>query len=559
MSTSASASMSRSAAVAARLSGSAPLCLDDVTEPSRLIARLRDPADPVGAYVSGQFTSAGRAQLGAYDGTEPPPLPLQQAVIAELNRLQSSADGVWSKKALAAARMTSDVRERLKRRPSAADRDWVNRFRLEMAFPTELARTPINQLEQHGARLFTGRYRRVYSAAVERSMAVLESLGAVDDAVRDRLWDPVLFGAHHLAIVAAQKAAVTRRIQLAAAVVVGFIVLATPRIAWSIGGRPPVGWGDLGQVFTYVWGMLAALLVIGFFVAIGSWLSTRLLVRQVHDLRYYAIAFVSWPGLVMGFYAFQTVRSLRLGTVEGVVGAAALMAASGLWLVLLAGLGTHAVASRRLDRWLEDDHPDVIVIHGLLACLGILDADRNCLGALENRQRLADRFETMALCLGRQFGRFDTRDPSDPWVSQTGRELAFAMRKLKRWVATPRLDTAEHLIVRLRSDLVHAAAGAWGHLERAAEEAPPAPSRTRRWRDATVGAVRAIVVAALPFAVVWGAGAFGLGEPLRGQLLVSAGIWAVLTILLYLDPGSTAQLAALRDALPHGKGRTSQP
>jgi len=54
---------------------------------------------------------------------------------------------------------------------------------------------------------------------------------------------------------------------------------------------------------------------------------------------------------------------------------------------------------------------------------------------------------------------------------------------------------------------------------------------------------------------VWGAGTYGLGEPLRTQLTVSASAWAILTILLYLDPNSGRQLAALRDALPHGKGK----
>jgi hypothetical protein len=67
--------------------------------------------------------------------------------------------------------------------------------------------------------------------------------------------------------------------------------------------------------------------------------------------------------------------------------------------------------------------------------------------------------------------------------------------------------------------------------------------------------VRTIVVAGLALAAVWAAGPFGLGEPLRTQLTVSAGAWAVLTILLYLDPSSSRQLAALRDALPHGKGK----
>ena len=143
----------------------------------------------------------------------------------------------------------------------------------------------------------------------------------------------------------------------------------------------------------------------------------------------------------------------------------------------------------------------------------------------------------------------------DPWVAQTAREIAFAVRKLKRWVATPFVDTAEHLVARLRADLLHAAAGAWGHFERCPEEpAPPVPA-VSRVRQLVAGGARTVVIAALPLVAVWVAGAYGLSEPLRTQLIVSAGAWAVLTILLYVDPGSARQLAALRDALPHGKGK----
>ncbi len=110
-------------------------------------------------------------------------------------------------------------------------------------------------------------------------------------------------------------------------------------------------------------------------------------------------------------------------------------------------------------------------------------------------------------------------------------------------------------MARLRTDLLHAAAGAWGHLERGVDEVPPAESPAGSLRERALGAVRTVVIAGLPLAAVWGAGAWGLGEPLRSQLFVSGGAWAILTILLYLDPNSSRQLAALRDALPHGKGK----
>jgi hypothetical protein len=544
----------RAAAAAATLSGAGPLSLDDVVQPAALVRRLRDPHDPVGAYLRAQFTAAGQAHLDRYDGVESPSPELQQAVVDELNRLLAGDGNLWGN-AFAAVRMREEVRKRLQRPAAAADRAWMNRFRLEVVLP-ELARRPLNQLECAGSDIFTARHRHLYAAAIERSMSRLESLGALDADTRDRLWDSVLFGSHHTAILQVQKAAVHRRLLAGALIVAGLVLLGMPPLAWAVGGRPPASLPDLVQILRYFYTTAAVLVAIGALVGLGGWLSTQFLLRRIHDIRYYAIAFVSWPGLVMAYAAFQVTSLLKRGTLDAVSEAAGLMAAGGLWLVLLAWLGGSEGGKWGLDRWFEEDHPDVVVVDGLLTSLAIVDGDRGGFWLLDTRQRLADEFERMAACIERVFPRrFEARPAADPWVAQTARELAFALRRLKRWVATPRLDTAEHLITRLRVDLVHAAAGAWGHFERVAEEPLPEPARAQTWRAGAVGAVRTIVIASLPLAAVWGAGTYGLGEPLRTQLTVSAGAWAVLTILLYLDPNSSRQLAALRDALPHGKGK----
>jgi hypothetical protein len=544
----------RAAAAAATLSGAGPLSLDDVVQPAALVRRLRDPHDPVGAYLRAQFTAAGQAHLDRYDGVESPSPELQQAVVDELNRLLAGDGNLWGN-AFAAVRMREEVRKRLQRPAAAADRAWMNRFRLEVVLP-ELARRPLNQLECAGSDIFTARHRHLYAAAIERSMSRLESLGALDANTRDRLWDSVLFGAHHTAILQVQKAAVHRRLLAGALIVAGLVLLGMPPLAWAVGGRPPASLPDLVQILRYFYTTAAVLVAIGALVGLGGWLSTQFLLRRIHDIRYYAIAFVSWPGLVMAYAAFQVTSLLKRGTLDAVSEAAGLMAAGGLWLLLLAWLGGSEGGKWGLDRWFEEDHPDVVVVDGLLTSLAIVDGDRGGFWLLDTRQRLADEFERMAACIERVFPRrFEARPAADPWVAQTARELAFALRRLKRWVATPRLDTAEHLITRLGVDLVHAAAGAWGHFERVAEEPLPEPARAQTWRAGAVGAVRTIVIASLPLAAVWGAGTYGLGEPLRTQLIVSAGAWAVLTILLYLDPNSSRQLAALRDALPHGKGK----
>jgi hypothetical protein len=218
-------------------------------------------------------------------------------------------------------------------------------------------------------------------------------------------------------------------------------------------------------------------------------------------------------------------------------------------------LGLRQASQWSLERWFEDDHADVVVTDGLLSCLVLLDGQSPRLWSLPVRQQIAAQLERVAACIERVFPRrFEGRASADPWVAQTAREMALGLRKLKRWVATPLEDTIGRLVGRLREDLLHAAAGAWGHLERSPDEAV-VPATARPVREMLAHAIRTIVIAALPLAGVWAARAYGLGEPLRTQLAVSASAWAVLTLLLYLDPNSAKQLATLRDALPGGKGK----
>jgi hypothetical protein len=529
------------------------MSVDDIRQPEQLVSRLRDPHDTVGAYLRKHFTPEGREQIDRYDDTEPPSPTLLATVVAELNGLLTRGDLLTG--AVARLPLRKEVRKRLQWRARPADLVWTNRFRLEVVLP-ELAPTPLNRLELAGAELFTGRSRHLYSQAVERSMGRLETLDAIDAETRDRMWNQIVSGAHDTALVEVQKAAVRRRLLIGALIVAAVVFLAMPLLAWRLGGRPPVSWQDLALAPRYLVGIIVILLVIGAFVALGSWLSTRLLLlRPVHDTRYYAIAFVSWPGLVIAYSIVRVAQLLEQPTLDAIVDAAAHMAAGALWLVLLGGLALAEAARWGLERSLETDHPDVVVADGLLTCLAIVDSHRHSFWMLEPRQQLANELERIAACIAREFPRrFGGRADADPWVAQTAHELAFAVRKLKRWVATPRLDTAEHLIERLRTDLEHAAAGAWGHLERCAEETVPAPPPPG-WREQALSLARTVVVAGLPLAVVVGSGAWGLSESLRNQLTVSAGVWAVLTILVYLEPKSREHLASLRDALPHAKGK----
>jgi hypothetical protein len=549
--------VSRAAADAASLSGSGPLYVEEVAQPAALVARLSDPDDPIGSYLRSRFTIDGQALVKAYDGSDPPPAQMLEVVVEELNQLLQAEHDLWNDEVFKAVAVRDEVRKRLQRPARPADRLWKNRFRLELALP-ELVPRPIHAMEIAGTELFATGDRAAYEATIAARMRRLETLTALDGDARLRLWSPVLQGAHYAAVLEMQKAGVRWRLNRGGLIVALLLVPAMLLLAWQLGGRPGVSWRDLPQIFRYVYTLFVMLPAIGVIVALGGWLSTSLMLRRVHGPVFSAIAFVLWPGLVITYSVFQIRGLLRAGTVADGVSAAGLMTADGLWLVLLAWMGLREAGRRSLERWFEDDHADIVVTDGLLTSLALLEGRRDDYWSLDRRQDVATQLERIAACIERVFPRrFEGRPSADPWVGQTAREMAFGIRKLKRWVAAPLDDTGTRLVARLRENLLHAASGAWGLLERSPEEPAPRPSSvtTRPPRELIAQGVRMIVVAIMPLLGVWAASAYGLGEPLRTQLMVSAGAWALLTILLYIDPNSTRELTTLWKALPGGKGK----
>src|SRR5690349_21209967 len=330
------------------------------------MARLADPDDRIGAYLRSQFSIDGQALVKAYDGSDPPPAPMLEAVVEELNRLLQAEYDLWNDEVFEGVAVRDEVRKRLQRPARPADRRWKNRFRLELALP-ELMPRPIHAMEMAGSELFATSDRSAYEATIAARLRRLETLTALDEGARSQLWSPVLLGAHHAAVLETQKAGIRWRLNRGGLIVALLLLPAGLVLAWQLGGRPGLSWRDLSQILRYVYTLLVMLPLIGALVALGGWLNTSLMLRRVHGPVFSAIAFVLWPGLVITYSVFQIRGLLRASTVHDGVTAAALMTADGLWLVLLAWMGLREMAHRSLDRWFEDDHADVVVTDGLLA------------------------------------------------------------------------------------------------------------------------------------------------------------------------------------------------
>jgi hypothetical protein len=79
-------------------------------------------------------------------------------------------------------------------------------------------------------------------------------------------------------------------------------------------------------------------------------------------------------------------------------------------------------------------------------------------------------------------------------------------------------------------------------------EPPPPPSRRARLRKQAISATRAVVVAALPLAVVLAAQPLlHASSSLFDWARIATAIWALLYVLLSIDPAMRDKLGAARD------------
>jgi hypothetical protein len=542
---------SKAAAYAQWLSGAALLTAEDIVRPRELLLKLRDASSPrIVTAVAKQFRPDTHVALQQYDGAGAPHAALVTAVVDELNRLIES-DGDLTKifRRVAARR---DLEKRLSRRPKPEDRRWINRFRLEIVFPEDLARVPINRLEHAGLQLFNGRYRRMYEASIARSLTRLEDAQAVPQDVKERIWATMTESAMESALLEVKQKAARWRILLAMGIAMALILIVAPPITWRlVGADTALSRSNAGQLLAYVAFVLIDLFAMALAIGAGGYLTTRLMIR-LDSKTFYVIVFVIWPAVAVVLVANRFSPVLKPPLYAE---AAAPLAAAGIWIVGLSALGVIALVHWQLERSLCRDSPGLVLADGLLECLALLGS-QDAFDSLDRRARSAAVIDRVALCVERDWPRkFQIFGPADPWISQTAVQLAFGLRELKQWLATPRSDTYEHLVRRLANDLVNAATGSWDRLKRVT---PEVPARARRvvWTRRLLVLGRTLLVALLPLAAVLASSRFGFAGDLRNQLAVIAAIWGVLTVVLSLDPDAAKRLPDVNDILKKATGQS---
>ncbi|HEY0172191.1 MAG TPA: hypothetical protein VGB98_14295 [Pyrinomonadaceae bacterium] len=132
--------------------GSLLLGAGDLKDASALATRLREAADPVSEYLRGALSPAAQTQLGGYDGSVPPPEPLRDALVDELNR-QLGGPLLYARQRFKGVELARDtlIKALIKQNPLGEGLLRLNRLLLEDAYPDEIARSPRAEWDAWGS------------------------------------------------------------------------------------------------------------------------------------------------------------------------------------------------------------------------------------------------------------------------------------------------------------------------------------------------------------------------------------------------------------------------
>jgi len=254
-----------------------------------------------------------------------------------------------------------------------------------------------------------------------------------------------------------------------------------------------------------------------------------------------------WPLLLAAVAAWPTYRFLFEGTEPGFITsavAAGFCGAFGTFLAALFWIVPLAVGRYAVQRHVSSHYPQMLVVDRLLHLMSHLE-EKEPLREPVHKRVITNYLEEVAVSFETDIPAYLRSGDSatNTWLKQTCCCIAATLRDFKKWVLLPREDTTELLQRRIAAMLIHAALGQWDHIERMEAQA------TRSRLQALLGFARVLIVALLPFGLLWLTHAtLGFAGASREYAIGGAVLWALLTLLVSFDPLFGAKVAAMREA-----------
>jgi hypothetical protein len=139
---------------------------------------------------------------------------------------------------------------------------------------------------------------------------------------------------------------------------------------------------------------------------------------------------------------------------------------AGFHIIILTAIGLNILITKRYERFVVNKTPESIIVYNLLLVLHRLDD-----GSLNNyysKRMFVTRLEYAALFMEKYIYKVlkTSDDEANQWIMEMTRQIAAAIRDKKKWVYTPKPDTAQHLAERLADFLIHFLRNEWDSLDR---------------------------------------------------------------------------------------------
>lgn len=222
----------------------------------------------------------------------------------------------------------------------------------------------------------------------------------------------------------------------------------------------------------------------------------------------------------------------------------------GLLVTLLGTFLLSLIVGYILKRRLRLRYADAIVFDRLLETLAMAEARPQEWADVRRKRKmmllLEDAAEALEQGLPRQLQSSDLA--THAWLKSETRCMAAALRGYKRWICVPRSDTQTLFARRIATNLMHAAAGHWDHMERLEPEQLVIQTS---WQSRALTQIKTGLIAVVPLIVIWLVQRTPLGfAGTAAEYMKGAGIiWLVLTVLIALDPSFSVKVATFKDVV----------
>ena len=132
------------------------LSAEDLKDAAGLVAKLRNPADPLSRFLRETFSPEAKDHLAKYEAGKPPSEELQGALADELNRA-IQGDPFYDAQRFAGVQLSEKTRRLIEQKPRDKELVRLHRRLLEDAYPLEIAKQVEEKLEVYCFDATTGK------------------------------------------------------------------------------------------------------------------------------------------------------------------------------------------------------------------------------------------------------------------------------------------------------------------------------------------------------------------------------------------------------------------